>query len=69
MYLYDYLLSIAIQDKPALVRYILLFFILSFIFILEIGLSVCVTLSNIYLGLPLLWTLVYYAVMLSSPYP
>ena len=65
MYLYDYLLSIAIQDKPAPVRYILLFFILSFIFIVEIGLSMCVTLSNIYLGLPLLSTLVYYAVMLS----
>jgi hypothetical protein len=54
MFLYDHLLILAELYKISLLqfRYILLFFILSFIFILEIGSSVGHT-TNIYPGLPL----------------
>jgi hypothetical protein len=47
MYFYDHLLILAKLYKISLLlfRYILLFFILSFIFILEIGLSVCHTIQ------------------------
>jgi hypothetical protein len=49
MYLYDHLLILALLYRISLLQFrcILLFFILSYIFILEIGLSVYVTLSNI----------------------
>jgi hypothetical protein len=50
-------------------RFILLFFILSFIFILEIGLSVCVTLSSIYHILPCneLWFIIQSCYLINVP--
>jgi hypothetical protein len=56
MYLYDHLLILAKLYKISLLlfRYILLFFILSFIFILEIGLSVCHTIQYLSLLTPVI---------------